>query len=165
MRTLGTGIVLYRDKLGMPVQIGTANLGSYLVVDMAMNVRKQLGESLPGTGGGRNPHDQLLVKMLCSQRSASSCDVVACFYWLGMAVLAIVAPSLPCLLGITALFTSCFCDICLGASSRESLSERLRRSSSTKIGYEDTQVKLGCRAFMPCGDMDGCSLADSLLLL
>ncbi|RWV96920.1 hypothetical protein GW17_00040323 [Ensete ventricosum] len=36
MRTLGTGIVLYRDKLGMPVQIGTANLGSYLVVDMAM---------------------------------------------------------------------------------------------------------------------------------
>ncbi|KAJ8511323.1 hypothetical protein OPV22_001757 [Ensete ventricosum] len=188
-------------------------------VDVWQNVRKQLGESLPGTGGGRNPHDQLLVKMLCafpvcllflcyygsflqiikdftnifsrnficdyarriyqrfrsgglpaysgvgvapssfvnpsqqfssgshsklpaylgatsvfvcfmaaavslanqtnynrldsleydsgkgSQRSASSCDVVACFYWLGMAVLAIVAPSLPCLLGITALFT------------------------------------------------------------
>ncbi|CAL9133986.1 inositol phosphorylceramide glucuronosyltransferase 1-like [Musa acuminata AAA Group] len=40
-----------------------------------------------------------------SQRSASGCDVVAWFYWLGMAVLAIVAPSLPCLLGITALFT------------------------------------------------------------
>lgn len=30
------------------------------------NVRKQLGESLPGTGGGRDPHDQLLVKTLCA---------------------------------------------------------------------------------------------------
>lgn len=28
------------------------------------NVRKQLGDSLPGTGGGRNPNDQLLVKFL-----------------------------------------------------------------------------------------------------
>ncbi|RWV81081.1 hypothetical protein BHE74_00045868, partial [Ensete ventricosum] len=38
------------------------------------------------------------------QRSSSSCDIVAWFYWLGMAFLAVIVPSLPCLLGITALF-------------------------------------------------------------
>ncbi|KAF3783277.1 Inositol phosphorylceramide glucuronosyltransferase 1 [Nymphaea thermarum] len=34
----------------------------------------------------------------------SSCDKPVAFYWIGMALLAIVAPSLPCLFGITALF-------------------------------------------------------------
>ncbi|XP_057424029.1 inositol phosphorylceramide glucuronosyltransferase 1-like [Lotus japonicus] len=38
------------------------------------------------------------------QRQISSCDAAAWFYGLGMAFLAIVAPSLPCLFGITALF-------------------------------------------------------------
>lgn len=38
------------------------------------------------------------------QRQASSCDIRAWFYWCGMAFLAIAAPSLPCLFGITALF-------------------------------------------------------------
>lgn len=38
------------------------------------------------------------------QRNVSRCDIVAWFYWLGMTSLAIVVPSLPCLLGITALF-------------------------------------------------------------
>lgn len=38
------------------------------------------------------------------QRQASSCDTVTCYYGLGMAFLAIAAPSLPCFLGITALF-------------------------------------------------------------
>jgi len=28
------------------------------------DIRKKLEESLPGTGGGRNPHDQLVVKIL-----------------------------------------------------------------------------------------------------
>lgn len=31
---------------------------------MLQNVREQLEESLPGTGGGRNPNDDLLVKFL-----------------------------------------------------------------------------------------------------
>ncbi|KAH1083343.1 hypothetical protein J1N35_023104 [Gossypium stocksii] len=35
---------------------------------------------------------------------ASSCDIVSWYYGLGMAFLAIVAPSLPCIFGITALF-------------------------------------------------------------
>ncbi|XP_009401946.2 inositol phosphorylceramide glucuronosyltransferase 1-like [Musa acuminata AAA Group] len=39
-----------------------------------------------------------------SQRSSSSCDIVPWFYWLGMAFLAVIVPSMPCLLGITALF-------------------------------------------------------------
>lgn len=38
------------------------------------------------------------------QRQISSCDTATWFYGLGMAFLAIVAPSLPCLFGITALF-------------------------------------------------------------
>ncbi|CAL5208430.1 unnamed protein product [Lathyrus oleraceus] len=37
-------------------------------------------------------------------RQISSCDATTWFYGLGMAFLAIVAPSLPCLFGITALF-------------------------------------------------------------
>ncbi|WVY94152.1 hypothetical protein V8G54_033240 [Vigna mungo] len=38
------------------------------------------------------------------QRQVSSCDVATWYYGLGMALLAIAAPSLPCLFGITALF-------------------------------------------------------------
>lgn len=38
------------------------------------------------------------------QRQISSCDAATWFYGLGIAFLAIVAPSLPCLFGITALF-------------------------------------------------------------
>ncbi|CAI8615592.1 unnamed protein product [Vicia faba] len=38
------------------------------------------------------------------QRQMSSCDVAMWYYGLGMALLAIGAPSLPCLFGITALF-------------------------------------------------------------
>ncbi|XP_043710346.1 inositol phosphorylceramide glucuronosyltransferase 1-like isoform X1 [Telopea speciosissima] len=38
------------------------------------------------------------------QRRASTCDVATWYYGLGMALLAVAAPSLPCLLGITALF-------------------------------------------------------------
>ncbi|KAK8328860.1 hypothetical protein V6Z11_A11G280300 [Gossypium hirsutum] len=37
-------------------------------------------------------------------RQASSCDIVSWYYGLGMAFLAIVAPSLPCIFGITTLF-------------------------------------------------------------
>ncbi|KAG6598955.1 Inositol phosphorylceramide glucuronosyltransferase 1, partial [Cucurbita argyrosperma subsp. sororia] len=38
------------------------------------------------------------------QWQASSCDVATWFYGLGMAFLAVVAPTLPCILGFTALF-------------------------------------------------------------
>ncbi|XP_057961461.1 inositol phosphorylceramide glucuronosyltransferase 1 isoform X2 [Malania oleifera] len=38
------------------------------------------------------------------QRQVSSCDVASGFYWMGMALLAVAAPSLPCLFGVTALF-------------------------------------------------------------
>ncbi|KAJ4968728.1 hypothetical protein NE237_015429 [Protea cynaroides] len=38
------------------------------------------------------------------QRQASTCDFSTWYYGLGMALLAVAAPSLPCLLGITALF-------------------------------------------------------------
>ncbi|XVF57062.1 hypothetical protein PTKIN_Ptkin06aG0173300 [Pterospermum kingtungense] len=38
------------------------------------------------------------------QRPASSCDVVPWYYGLGMAFLAIAAPALPCIFGVTALF-------------------------------------------------------------
>ncbi|XP_072988806.1 inositol phosphorylceramide glucuronosyltransferase 1 [Typha latifolia] len=33
-------------------------------VEVWQNVRERLEESLPGTGGGRNPHDQLVVRIL-----------------------------------------------------------------------------------------------------
>ncbi|XVF30978.1 hypothetical protein REPUB_Repub16aG0105800 [Reevesia pubescens] len=39
------------------------------------------------------------------QRQASSCDIVTWYYGLGMAFLAIATPSLPCIFGITALFS------------------------------------------------------------
>ncbi|KAJ7973527.1 Hexosyltransferase [Quillaja saponaria] len=38
------------------------------------------------------------------QRQLSSCDLAICYYGIGMAFLAIAAPSLPCVFGITALF-------------------------------------------------------------
>ncbi|KAL6989080.1 Inositol phosphorylceramide glucuronosyltransferase 1 [Sarracenia purpurea var. burkii] len=38
------------------------------------------------------------------QRQVSSCDIATFYYALGMASLAVAAPSLPCFLGITALF-------------------------------------------------------------
>ncbi|KAI4350079.1 hypothetical protein L6164_010602 [Bauhinia variegata] len=38
------------------------------------------------------------------QRKVSSCDVALWYYGLGMAFLAIAAPSLPCVFGVTALF-------------------------------------------------------------
>ncbi|CAK9325957.1 unnamed protein product [Citrullus colocynthis] len=38
------------------------------------------------------------------QWQVSNCDVTAWFYGLGMAFLAVVAPTLPCILGVTALF-------------------------------------------------------------
>lgn len=37
-------------------------------------------------------------------RQASYCDLATWYYGLGMAFLAVAAPSLPCLFGITALF-------------------------------------------------------------
>ncbi|XWS64778.1 hypothetical protein CRYUN_Cryun05aG0032900 [Craigia yunnanensis] len=159
-------------------------------VDVWHNVREQLEESLPGTGGGKNPNDELLVEFLfllpfCAllfccyrsflqfpngaqtkvpvylggisvfacfmaavvslgiaiaivprqcgrrtitqlgsvssradsfdsdsrnghQRHASSCDIVTWNYGLGMAFLAIAAPSLPFIFGITALFSRQF---------------------------------------------------------
>ncbi|XP_010024933.2 inositol phosphorylceramide glucuronosyltransferase 1 [Eucalyptus grandis] len=38
------------------------------------------------------------------QRQTPSCDIATCCYWSGMASLAMVAPALPCIFGITALF-------------------------------------------------------------
>ncbi|KAL7228383.1 hypothetical protein ACSBR2_007158 [Camellia fascicularis] len=38
------------------------------------------------------------------QRQVSSCGIATCYYGLGMAFLAVATPSLPCFLGITALF-------------------------------------------------------------
>ncbi|KAF2287549.1 hypothetical protein GH714_001242 [Hevea brasiliensis] len=129
-------------------------------VDVWQAAREQLEESLPGTGGGRNPNDELLVKFLfmlplcavlfsyyrsflqtrtfcrssfCDHMrhlyyrirsngyagvSSSStfnsanhaicgkyhCDFAIWYYGLGMAFLAIAAPALPCIFGITALF-------------------------------------------------------------
>lgn len=37
-------------------------------------------------------------------RQGSTCDVAAWYYGLGMALLAVGAPSLPCIFGVTALF-------------------------------------------------------------
>ncbi|XP_058101644.1 inositol phosphorylceramide glucuronosyltransferase 1-like isoform X3 [Magnolia sinica] len=73
-------------------------------VDIWQNVREQLEESLPGTGGGRNPNEQLLVKFLfvlplcvllfCCYRSflqhrdlfdtfcrSSFCNLIKCIYY------------------------------------------------------------------------------------
>ncbi|XP_020210606.1 inositol phosphorylceramide glucuronosyltransferase 1 isoform X2 [Cajanus cajan] len=52
---------------------------SWLVkpVDVWQNVREQLGESLPGTGGGQNPTDNFLVKFLFM---LPFCAVLFCFY-------------------------------------------------------------------------------------
>ncbi|KAK7277805.1 hypothetical protein RJT34_22822 [Clitoria ternatea] len=52
---------------------------SWLVkpVDVWQNVRKQLQESLPGTGGGQNPKDNFLVNFLFL---LPICAVLFCFY-------------------------------------------------------------------------------------
>ncbi|XP_042469763.1 inositol phosphorylceramide glucuronosyltransferase 1-like [Zingiber officinale] len=46
-------------------------------VDVWQNVRVKLEESLPGTGGGRNPHDQLLVQILFA---FPVCLLFICYY-------------------------------------------------------------------------------------
>ncbi|XP_068656379.1 inositol phosphorylceramide glucuronosyltransferase 1-like [Aristolochia californica] len=46
-------------------------------VDVWQNVREQLEESLPGTGGGRNPGDQLLIKILFL---IPFCVLIFCYY-------------------------------------------------------------------------------------
>ncbi|MBA0729326.1 hypothetical protein Golax_020514 [Gossypium laxum] len=46
-------------------------------VDVWQNVREQLKESLPGTGGGKNPNDELLVKFLFL---LPFCALLVCFY-------------------------------------------------------------------------------------
>jgi hypothetical protein len=44
---------------------------------MLQRVREQLDESLPGTGGGKNPKDELLVKVLFL---LPLCLVLLCYY-------------------------------------------------------------------------------------
>lgn len=44
---------------------------------MLQNVRVQLEESLPGTGGGRNPNEQLLLKILFV---IPICALLLCYY-------------------------------------------------------------------------------------
>jgi hypothetical protein len=46
----------------------------------------------------------VLVCIAGHQRQGLSCNVAALYYGLGMAFFAVAAPSLPCLLGVTALF-------------------------------------------------------------
>ncbi|XWS58434.1 hypothetical protein CRYUN_Cryun08bG0033400 [Craigia yunnanensis] len=46
-------------------------------VDVWQNVREQLEESLPGTGGGKNPNDELLVKVLFL---LPFCALLFCYY-------------------------------------------------------------------------------------
>ncbi|XP_022719026.1 inositol phosphorylceramide glucuronosyltransferase 1-like isoform X2 [Durio zibethinus] len=46
-------------------------------VDVWQNVREQLEESLPGTGGGKNPNDELLVKILFL---LPFCALLFCYY-------------------------------------------------------------------------------------
>lgn len=46
-------------------------------VDVWQNVREQLEESLPGTGGGRNPNEQLLLKLLFI---IPICALLFCYY-------------------------------------------------------------------------------------
>ena len=48
------------------------------------------------------------VSVVGHQRQLSSCDVAACYYGLGAALLAIAVPALPFILGITALFLRYF---------------------------------------------------------
>lgn len=46
-------------------------------VDIWQNVREQLEETLPGTGGGRNPNEQLLVRILFV---LPICALLLCYY-------------------------------------------------------------------------------------
>ncbi|KAJ6384246.1 hypothetical protein OIU78_027536 [Salix suchowensis] len=51
-----------------------------------------------------SPPDSLAYDSRKGHRQGSSCDVAAWYYGLGMALLAVAAPSLPCIFGVTALF-------------------------------------------------------------
>ncbi|KAF3452377.1 hypothetical protein FNV43_RR02810 [Rhamnella rubrinervis] len=66
----------------------------------------QLGKTKPGLAGSISPHSESFAydSGKGHQRQASSCNLAAWYYGLGMAFLAVAAPSLPCLFGITALF-------------------------------------------------------------
>ncbi|XP_062144687.1 inositol phosphorylceramide glucuronosyltransferase 1 isoform X2 [Alnus glutinosa] len=76
------------------------------------------------------------------QRQELSCNVAALYYGLGMAFLAVAAPSLPCLLGVTALFLRLGLMVVGGlilASFMTYASEHLAiRSFLTGLGDRDT---------------------------
>uniref|UniRef100_A0A2P2LMZ8 Hexosyltransferase n=1 Tax=Rhizophora mucronata TaxID=61149 RepID=A0A2P2LMZ8_RHIMU len=79
------------------------------------------------------------------QRLASSCDFSVCYYWLGMAFLAVTAPSIPCVFGISALFVRLGLMVVGGlvlASFMTYASEHLGIRSYMK-GFEDWEPTRG----------------------
>ncbi|XP_022144543.1 inositol phosphorylceramide glucuronosyltransferase 1 [Momordica charantia] len=62
------------------------------------------GKSMATQAGSFTDSESFDYSAKDHQWQASSCDVTTWFYGLGMAFLAVVAPTLPCILGITALF-------------------------------------------------------------
>ncbi|XVE62699.1 hypothetical protein DITRI_Ditri06bG0140700 [Diplodiscus trichospermus] len=86
------------------------------------------------------------------QRLASSCDIVTWYYGLGMALLAIAAPSLPCIFGITALFSRLGLMVAGGiilASFMTYASEHLAIRSFLK-GLEDRDISRSRSACFLC---------------
>lgn len=82
------------------------------------------------------------------QRASSSCDLSTCYYGLGMAFLAIIAPAMPCLLGITALFARLALMVAGGlilASFMTYAAEHLAIRSFLK-GFEDPRSRTTCLA-------------------
>ncbi|GMN25810.1 hypothetical protein TIFTF001_001066 [Ficus carica] len=101
----------------------------------------QWGKATAGQSGSLSSHSESLDydSGKGHQRLASSCDIAAWYYGLGMAFLAIVAPSLPCFLGITALFSRLALMVAGGlilASFMTYASDRLANRSFLK-GLED----------------------------
>lgn len=74
----------------------------FIVFGGYLNLIYHWGKIIASRSPSSLSHDDDSEKV--HQRQISSCDAATWFYGLGIAFLAIVAPSLPCLFGITALF-------------------------------------------------------------
>ncbi|OAY67195.1 Inositol phosphorylceramide glucuronosyltransferase 1 [Ananas comosus] len=76
----------------------------FLMFESYLHVVCYWGNATASQLGYGNPDSSEYHTGKGNQRNTSDFDSVVCFYWMGMAFLAVIAPSLPCLLGVTALF-------------------------------------------------------------
>ncbi|KAF3452376.1 hypothetical protein FNV43_RR02809 [Rhamnella rubrinervis] len=105
-------VLLYMSYMPkVPVYLGGASVfvcftAAVVALGLSLTIVPEQGLKKPGRAGSFAPHSESFAydSGKGHQHHASSCDLATWYYGLGMAFLAVAAPSLPCLFGITSLF-------------------------------------------------------------